>query len=91
MNSVDFIGDKVTYDKEGTYFWAHKGDSMQMLCDLRGWGAIQNLFKNEDGSINFPEAEKYQDAVGAWIADAINEKLHRDSLRKSIEDNWVKE
>jgi hypothetical protein len=43
-----------------------------MLLNVRGWGAIQHLFKTQE------EAMKYQDELGAWFADAINEKLERE-------------
>jgi hypothetical protein len=46
-----------------------------MIAEIRGWGAIQNMFINKDGSINFEDAEKFQDELGEFIADAINEKL----------------
>ena len=49
-----------------------------MIADLRGWGAIQNLFKLKGGAIDFEKAEKFQDDLGQWIADAINEKLERE-------------
>lgn len=81
MTPKEFIGNKVSYDNEGTYFWSHQGDQLQMLADLRGWGAIQNLFKDKDGRINFNEAAKFQDEIGAYLADAINEKLKRDNQK----------
>ena len=81
MKVKDFINGKVTYDKfGGQYFWINepKGGT-QMLAELRGWGHIQNMFKNKNGTINEDDAGKYQDEIGDWIADAINEKLERDA------------
>ncbi len=76
---IDFIGEKVTYDIHGQYLWGEtEKDGMQMVGELRGWGAIQNLFKNPDGSIDFPAAQKFQDELGEWIADAINQKLSKE-------------
>lgn len=51
------------------------GDDIQMLLDVRAWGAIQNLpeFKN-----NAQKAANFQDELGEWIAKAINEKLRRE-------------
>jgi hypothetical protein len=75
MKPEDFIGKEVEYDQYGgTYIWGNDGkDNLQMIIDvrLRGWGAIQHLFKTEE------EAEKFQDEVGEWIADAINQKLKK--------------
>jgi len=84
-----FIGDKVEYDEfGGTYIWAYTENKSQMLADIdcparneldqlndavmrvRGWGAIQRMFKN------MSDAEKFQDDLGKWIAEAINEKLN---------------
>ena len=69
MKAEDFIGEKVTYDKMGQYIWGHKGDVIQKIMDIRGWGAIQYLFSDSE------DAEKFQDDLGEWIADAINKKL----------------
>lgn len=76
MKPEDFIGDKAEYDKEGQMIWGiTKGDEMQMLLNVRGWGAIQNLFPMTKEGQN--KAAKYQDEVGQWITDAINEKLEK--------------
>lgn len=40
-----------------------------MIAEVRGWGAIQNLFKTQK------EAADFQDELGKFIADAINYKL----------------
>lgn len=82
---TDFINGKVTYDNEGQYFWINSGhDGMQMLGELRGWGAIQHLFPlNEQGQ---KDAGKFQDEIGEFVAEAINEKIQRikDAI-KSVE------
>ena len=45
MKVKDFINGKVSYDKDGQYFWIHgSSNEIQMLAELRGWGAIQNMF-----------------------------------------------
>ena len=80
MKIKDLINGKVTYDKfGGQYFWINdpKGGS-QMLAEMRGWGHIQNMFKDKKGNIDMDAAGKYQDEVGDWIAEAINEKLERE-------------
>ena len=72
----DFIGDKVIYDEFGAgYFWGvQKDGGQQMIGEVRGWGAIQNLrhFKHPR------EAEDFQDRLGRYMAEAINEKMQRD-------------
>jgi len=69
-----FIGSHVKYDSEGTMIWGCDGDKIQLLADVRGWGAIQNLpqFKKDKDDKN---AMLFQDALGQFIVDAINEKL----------------
>ena len=82
----DFINGKVTYDKfGGQYFWVNANDpkgGSQMLAELRGWGHIQNMFKNSNGDIDMDAAAEYQDQLGDWIADAINQKLESEKLIK---------
>ena len=73
MKPKDFIGKKATYDADGQTIWGEDAKGgLQMLLDVRGWGAIQNLFDSENQAI------KFQDKLGAWFADAINEKLERE-------------
>ena len=79
---TDFINGKVTYDKfGGQYFWIAKPNGgSQMLMEMRGYGAIQHLFENKDGTIFTEGADAFQDELADWIADAINEKLEREKL-----------
>ena len=74
MKPKDFIGVKASYDKDGQIIWGenNKGE-LQMLLNVRGWGAIQNLFKNQE------IAAKFQDEFGEWITEAINEKLKKEN------------
>lgn len=81
MKVTDFINGKVTYDKfGGQYFWINQPEGgAQMLAEMRGWGAIQNLFikagKNSGQYLDEEAAGKFQDELGDFIADAINEKI----------------
>lgn len=67
---IEFIG-KAQYDQFGQIIWGNVRGGLQMLCDVRGWGAIQHLFKSQE------EAGKFQDYMGQFTADAINEKIER--------------
>jgi hypothetical protein len=63
----------VQYDKDGAHIWnVEQNESMQLIADVRGWGALQHEFKTEE------EASKFQDEVGEFIARAIREKVERD-------------
>jgi len=75
----EFIGTRVEYDKMGTFIWGlnEKGE-MQMIADVRGWGAIQHLFKDKQ------EAANFQDDLGDWIVDAINKKIQRSNMSNAI-------
>jgi hypothetical protein len=44
------------------------------VLSIRGWGAIQNMFSTIES------AEEFQNELGKFIAEAINEKL------KQLED-----
>ena len=80
MDVKKFITGRVKYDNEGQYFWiVDEKDGHQMLAELRGWGGIQNMFTEIDGKINLHKAARFQDYVGKFIQDAINEKLERES------------
>lgn len=86
-----FIGKSVKYDVwGGGYIWgcidkagiemiaqvvdvdepAFEGKEPETpIVSIRGWGAIQHLFKTRE------EQEEFQDELGKFIQDAINEKL----------------
>lgn len=60
------------YDLNGFCILAiDKNGKKQLLLDVRGWGHICNLFPEGD------QAEEFQDELGKWIADAINQKLEK--------------
>lgn len=89
MKIKDLISGKVIYRDFGGYFFIEdekNGDVM--LAEIRGWGHIQNMFRNKSGTINFDESGKFQDEVGGWIAEAINEKMEREN--KKEQGIWMK-
>jgi hypothetical protein len=62
----------VKYDDFGQILWnVDKNGEHQMVAEIRGWGRIQNEFKTEK------EAIEFQDEVGKFIAEAINEKIQK--------------
>jgi hypothetical protein len=82
----EFIG-HAKYDKwGGGYIWGNNPKGNEMIAQIndlpdstyevvnevlsiRGWGAIQNMFPT------ITEAEQFQNELGQFITDAINEKL----------------
>jgi hypothetical protein len=91
MKIDDFLKGEFKYDNYGQYIWLVKPDgNMQKIADLRGWGAIQNLFKDKAGKIDMDEAGKFQDEIGQWIADALNEKLNKSKMKELFEKVYIK-
>jgi len=82
MQINDFIGKKVWYDNHsGFVFGETEEHGSQMLLEVRGWGSIQNLFKDDKGNIDEKKAALFQDKVGEFIAAAIQEKMERENGR----------
>jgi hypothetical protein len=84
---IKFIGTAKYDEWGGGYIWGYdKKDDTQMIAQLRkprkdiivnevlsirGWGAIQNMFPTIKDGVEF------QDELGKFIAEAINEKIQR--------------
>lgn len=66
----EFVG-KAQYDDHGQMIFREpEKNNLQMFLDVRGWGAIQNMgFKTEQEMMDF------QDKVGRWVTDVINNNL----------------
>ncbi len=75
----NYIKGKVRFDEfGGGYFW---DDDQNMIAEIRGFGRIQNIVAKKDGSIDYDEAVEYQNKIGKWIAEAINEKLENEQSK----------
>jgi hypothetical protein len=92
---IEFIG-IAEYDKwGGGYIWGNKPKGNEMIAQIndfpdatyevvnevlsiRGWGAIQHLFENSE------EAAEFQDELGNFIAEAINEKIEKLKQKDKI-------
>lgn len=70
----------VYYDEYGQYLWSKQSSDggSQMIAEIRGWGAIQNSFPYQE------QATKFQDEVGKFIADAINEKIDKSHIVQKV-------
>lgn len=87
MEITKLINGKVSYDQYGgQQIWImpnnESNGGCQLLADVRAWGRIQNMFKDNKGNMDLEAAAKFQDEVGLFIAEAINEKLERLSNLK---------
>lgn len=93
LKAADWLKPTCYYEPIGQQIWfTTKNNGDQLLIDLRGWGAIQNLF-SEGGK--WPEgweieAGKFQDEIGQFIADAINEKLTKKDRDKIFREELEK-
>ena len=78
---IKFIGKTVKFDNfGGGYLWGKQPkDGYQMIGEVRGYGAIQNLFLDKKGGCDFIKADQFQDDLGKFIAEAITEKIERES------------
>lgn len=52
-----------------------------MLSEIRGYGAIQNLFRGSFGEVDIKKADEFQDMIGRFVAEAINEKLSKQESK----------
>ena len=79
MTIQEWFRDGVRYDSEGTQIWAVErtkaADYLHPVVDIRGWGEMQNIFK-----LDMDKAAAFQDEVGKFVAEAINEKLAKQKL-----------
>ena len=83
MKLLDFFGVDIRYDKMGQHIWAvEKDGNHRHLATIRGWGAIQHLFEPKDGVDGLKQAEKFQDEMGEFIAEAIREKIEREKNKQ---------
>lgn len=79
-----FLGEKIIYDEMGQYIWGVlKNGHHQKIADLRGWGAIQNMFVLKNGTIDMEKASKFQDDLGKLIAKTLNDTLLSPSTDSS--------
>lgn len=80
MKLSHFLKGTLKYDEEGQYiFHIQENGNQHILGEVRGWGAIQKFFKLPDGQIATKKAEAFQDELGKWIVQALQEKLELES------------
>jgi hypothetical protein len=82
MTIQEYLKDGVYYAADGIAIYTN-GD-FKYIADIRGWGGICNMFKDDK------VASDFQDSVGQFIADAINEKLTATSKVAELEKEIVK-
>lgn len=77
---IEFIG-KAVYDVNGGMLWSEdQTGCLSHLIDIRSYGRIQNLFLRKlKGQDLIDTANKFQDELGEFIAEAINEKIERET------------
>jgi hypothetical protein len=78
MRTTEYLKGRFWYDPSGQMIFLIKNGNSQLIADIRGWGAIQHLFKMDENGQK--EAGKFQDEIGEWIAEALNEKNLKTNL-----------
>jgi len=87
MTIQQYLEGRVFYDEAGQMIFVEKQNGhCQILCDIRGWGHIQNLF-TKNGVFRDREAAQFQDDIGIFVTEAIKEKIARD--KKEHPFAWV--
>lgn len=66
------------YDSAGMFITKHINGGPVKVLDIRGWSTLVKSFDSED------KAALFQDAVGEFILQAINEKLENDKSKENI-------
>lgn len=69
------------YDSHGMTIEKTVNGSSVIIIDIRGWSTIVNSLGSEN------RAALFQDEVGKFILEAINEKLENDKQKK---EEWAK-
>jgi hypothetical protein len=72
---IDFIG-SANYqgDDLGTYIWANRPDGTRDII-----GVVYGYNTDTEKNVGKEVAELFQDELGKFIADAINEKIKRET------------
>lgn len=66
----EFVGEVMYNDHGQTIFRGVDKDNLKMFLDVRGWGSIQNM-----GFKTIKDAREFQDKVGRWVSNVINNNL----------------
>ncbi len=82
MKIIDFLGTDLEYDNENQHIWGRRNGGIYLL------GVLKTLHSIEEGFISGvklsqkgkQEASDFQQELGKWIIDAINEKIEREKI-----------
>jgi len=76
---INFIGHTTGFDNDSGYIWGINLDgSNHPIGEVRGYASIQKMFSCGKGKVNFKDANAFQDRLGKFISDAINEKMDNE-------------
>ncbi len=73
MTVKEWLGDTIKFDADSGQIWSIDSktkDYIKHVADVRGYGALQKRLGTDN-------ADKLQDEIGEFIAQAINEKLEK--------------
>lgn len=76
---------RIEYDPDDQIIWdVDKLNQITLVAELRGWGNIQNYINEKTGKFNQEKAAEFQDKIGFFIQDAINEKIEREKVNLNL-------
>lgn len=87
MNVADFINGTVKYkQKQGQGLFVITPEGAEILIAVfASFPVVMKMPQFQSGNEGYYEARRFQDEVGDWIAQAINEKLQRETDPKTRE------
>lgn len=78
MNIKRFINGRVIYDEEEHKLWiVEPSGNHKQLTKIDSFSNVRNMFVTPSRNDEYG-AVKYQDDLGKWISDAINEKINNE-------------
>ena len=78
MTVKKYIGKKTVFYPNGTHIWGvdEKGGHLPLL-EIKFGKVIQDAFTTPKGDLNEMAMQSFQNRIGEFIMDSINEKLAR--------------
>lgn len=86
MDIKKFIGKSVRYDREGQQIY--NADDNQLLLDVRGWGAIQNLFADKKGKIDINIYRYMKEEIKQRVIELFKPALERIKEQSNCDHLW---
>lgn len=78
MTIKKYLGKGVIFYPNGTHIWAQDDNGGHIsLMDIKIGKTMQDAFTNSRGELNELALQAFQNRLGEFLQDAINEKLRK--------------